>query len=87
MVWENLLSSRCVSYVKGMLPWLPKLDDCNSTMVFIGFDECSNGYRVYDLVNKCVHVTRDAIFDEESGWDWVVVISNPPCNDFIFTKT
>lgn len=39
-------------------------------MVFFGYEPGSKAYRVYDLVDNRVHVSRDVVFDEEAKWDW-----------------
>jgi hypothetical protein len=39
--------------------------------VFIGYAEGAKAYRIYDPVSQRVHVSRDVVFDEGRGWDWV----------------
>jgi hypothetical protein len=39
-------------------------------MVFIGYDQGTKGYRVYDPVKKQVHISRYVVFDETTQWDW-----------------
>ncbi|RLN40738.1 hypothetical protein C2845_PM01G40940 [Panicum miliaceum] len=73
-------------YVKDVRPQLRKLDDRSSAMIFIGYDERVKGYRAYNPVNMRVHVTRDAIFDEEASWDWEAGGAALPCSDFIITE-
>ncbi|KAF0921627.1 hypothetical protein E2562_011377 [Oryza meyeriana var. granulata] len=39
-------------------------------MIFLGYKAGSKAYQVYDPSTKRVHVTRDAVFDEATSWDW-----------------
>jgi hypothetical protein len=39
-------------------------------MIFVGYEEGTKGYRVYDPSTGHVHVTRDVVFDEQAQWDW-----------------
>ena len=84
---QHLRTFGCVVYVKDVRPHLRKLDDRSAAMVFIGFDERVKGYRAYDPVNRRVHITRDAIFDEQASWDWEADDAAPSCSDFIITAT
>uniref|UniRef100_A0A0A9B4I7 Retroviral polymerase SH3-like domain-containing protein n=1 Tax=Arundo donax TaxID=35708 RepID=A0A0A9B4I7_ARUDO len=36
-------------------------------MIFIGYDEHVKGYSAYDQAFGRVHITRDAVFDEEAS--------------------
>jgi hypothetical protein len=49
-----------------------KLDDRSTPMIFVGYEAGSKAYRVYNPVDGCVNVTRDAVFDEDAQWDWGV---------------
>jgi hypothetical protein len=55
---------RSIIYVKNPKPHLKKLDDRSTKMVFIGYEEGSKAYRTYDPCTGCMHITRDAVFDE-----------------------
>jgi hypothetical protein len=59
-----------VVHVKDTTLNLKKLDDRSRPMIFIGYELGSKAYRVYDPVNKKVHVSRDIVFDEQASWDW-----------------
>jgi hypothetical protein len=37
--------------------------------VFIGYEHGSKAWIFYDLITKCVHVSRVAIFEEDRAWD------------------
>jgi hypothetical protein len=39
-------------------------------MVFVGYEAGTKGYRAYDPLIGQVHITRDAVFDELTQWDW-----------------
>jgi hypothetical protein len=39
-------------------------------MIFIGYEQGTKAYRVYNPVTDSVHSTRDVIFDEAEQWDW-----------------
>jgi hypothetical protein len=39
-------------------------------MVFIGYDQGTKGYRIYDPMKKQVHISRYVVFDETTQWDW-----------------
>ena len=60
----------CVAYVKKVRPHLSKLDDRGIKVVFIGYQDGSKAYRFYDPIANRVHVSHDAIFTEDEGWDW-----------------
>jgi hypothetical protein len=42
---------------------LKKLEDRGRKMIFIGDESGFKAYHMYDLVTKCVHVTRDVVFE------------------------
>jgi hypothetical protein len=67
---QHLQTFGCIVYVKNTRPHLSKLEDRGRRMVFIGYEKGTKGYRVYDLVAKRVHITRDVVFDEGAQWDW-----------------
>jgi Reverse transcriptase (RNA-dependent DNA polymerase) len=60
----------CVVHVKTISTHIRKLDDRSTQMVFFGYEDGSKAYRVYNPMTNKVHVTRDAVFEEERGWDW-----------------
>jgi hypothetical protein len=39
-------------------------------MVFIGYEPGSKAWRFYNPVTKRVHVSHDAVFEEDRAWDW-----------------
>jgi hypothetical protein len=65
----HLCTFGCVVHVKNTSPNLKKLEDRSQPMIFIGYEEGTKGYCVYDASTECVHVTRDVLFDEQAEWD------------------
>jgi hypothetical protein len=59
-----------VAHVREVKPYLAKLDDRSTPVVFLGYEQGTAGYRVYDPVGRRVHVSRDVVFDEEASWSW-----------------
>jgi hypothetical protein len=60
----------CIVYVRNTMPHQNKLEDRGRKMIFIGYESGSKAYCAYDPITKCVHVTRDVVFDEQAQWDW-----------------
>lgn len=60
----------CVAFMKKTAPHQAKLDDRSIPVVFIGYENGTKAYRVFDPVSRRVHVTRDLVFDEKRSWDW-----------------
>jgi hypothetical protein len=53
--------------VRNTTPHLKKLEDRGRKMIFVGYERGTKAYRAYDPITRRVHITRDAIFDEELG--------------------
>jgi hypothetical protein len=68
---RHLRTFGCVAYAKRTGPGITKLADRSTPGVFLGYEPRTKGYRVYDPVNNKLIVTRDTIFDEKKGWNWV----------------
>ena len=47
-----------------------KLEDKSQTYIFIGYDEKTKGYMLFDPISKKVIVSRDVRINEASKWDW-----------------
>jgi hypothetical protein len=56
----------CIVYVRNTMPHLKKLEDRGRKIIFIGYESGSKVYHVYDPIMKCVHVTRDVVFDDQA---------------------
>uniref|UniRef100_A0ACD5TXY1 Uncharacterized protein n=1 Tax=Avena sativa TaxID=4498 RepID=A0ACD5TXY1_AVESA len=60
----------CTVFVKKVGPCVTKLSDRETPMVFVGYEDGSKAYRVYDPSAHKLHITRDAAFDEGRPWSW-----------------
>jgi hypothetical protein len=69
-VVHHLRTFGCLAYGKNTKPNLSKLDDRGCRMIFVGYEQGTKAYRVYDPVFKKVHITQDVLFDEVGQWNW-----------------
>lgn len=60
----------CLAYMKLPKVGVTKLSDRSKVVINLGKEPGSKAYRVYDPVNKSVHVSRDMVFEEEKSWNW-----------------
>jgi hypothetical protein len=60
----------CIDHVKNVKPGVGKLEDRSTPMVFLGYEEGSKAYRLYDPAGAKVVVSRDVVFDEAAAWSW-----------------
>ncbi|WVZ92975.1 hypothetical protein U9M48_039002 [Paspalum notatum var. saurae] len=60
----------CIGHVKNVKPHLGKLEDRSTPMVFLGYEQGSKAYRLYDPRAERVHISRDVVFDEGASWSW-----------------
>jgi hypothetical protein len=67
---EHLRTFGCVAHMKRTGPGTNKLSDRSLLTVFVGYEEGSKAYRVYDPVGGKLYVTRDVAFEERRSWDW-----------------
>lgn len=72
----------CVAHVKNGGKHLTKLEDRSTAMVFVGYEAGTKGYRLYNLTTQRVHISRDAVFEEERSWDWGADKGAGPNDDF-----
>ncbi|RDX73620.1 hypothetical protein CR513_46744, partial [Mucuna pruriens] len=47
-----------------------KLDDKSTKYVLLGVSEESKAYKLYDSINKKIHIGRDIKFQLDVAWDW-----------------
>jgi hypothetical protein len=83
---QHLRVFGCVARVKKIGPGVNKLADRSSMMIFIGYEEGSKCYRVYDPIANKLQVSRDIVFEENRTWAWEensTVVSKQP----LFTIT
>ena len=57
----------CIGHVKTVKPGLGKLEDRSTKMVFLGYEDGTKAYRLYDPARGKVVVSRDVVFDEAAG--------------------
>ena len=69
-VVHHLRMFGCTVHVKRVGPGITKLSDRSTPMGFIGYEEGSKAYRVYNPASKKVQVTRDVVFEESRPWAW-----------------
>ena len=56
-------------HVRKTKPILTKLEDRSTPMVFLGYEEGTKAYRLYDPHRDKVLVLCDIVFDEKAAWD------------------
>ncbi|GMI80809.1 ARABIDOPSIS THALIANA UDP-GLUCOSYL TRANSFERASE 85A1 [Hibiscus trionum] len=61
---------RLITTVPGMETIRKKLDDRGEKCIFIGYDERSKAYRLYNPLTKKLIILRDVEFDEAEYWIW-----------------
>jgi hypothetical protein len=66
LVVQHLKTFSCIVYVKNTKPHLIKLDDHGWKIIFVGYEHGTKAYRAYDPVVRCVHITKDVVFDEDT---------------------
>ncbi|GJS25914.1 ribonuclease H-like domain, reverse transcriptase, RNA-dependent DNA polymerase [Tanacetum coccineum] len=58
------------SYTKVPSQHLKKLDDRSTKMVYLGNEQGSKAYRLFDPTTPRICVSRDVKFKENETWDW-----------------
>ncbi|GKA03704.1 ribonuclease H-like domain, reverse transcriptase, RNA-dependent DNA polymerase [Tanacetum coccineum] len=74
---ENLRIFGCIAYAKVPSQHLTKLDDRSIKMVYLGNEQGSKAYRLFDPTTQRVCVSRDVKFKENETWDWKDYIDSP----------
>ena len=67
---QHLRTFGCTVHVKSVGPGISKLSDRLTPMVFVGYEDGSKAYRIYDPTASKVRVTRATIFEENRPWVW-----------------
>nr|GEX91741.1 ribonuclease H-like domain, reverse transcriptase, RNA-dependent DNA polymerase [Tanacetum cinerariifolium] len=67
---ENLRVFGCIAYAKVPSQCLTKLDDRSSRMVYLGNEQGSKAYQLFDPTTQEICVSRDVKFKENKTWDW-----------------
>ncbi|GMJ04996.1 hypothetical protein HRI_004168800 [Hibiscus trionum] len=60
----------CIAYAHIPEQIRKKLDDRGEKCIFIGYDERSKAYRLYNPLTKELIISRDVEFDEAEYWIW-----------------
>ena len=47
-----------------------KLDNKSVKCILLGFSNESKGYKMYDPIEKKLHISRDVVFEEDKQWKW-----------------
>ena len=84
---HHLRTFGCMVHVKIAGPHLKKLDDHSRPMTFVGYEPGSKAYRVYDPTACRVHISRDAVFDEEARWEWGADTTTSSDGEFMIQYT
>ncbi|GMI80680.1 hypothetical protein HRI_001737300 [Hibiscus trionum] len=61
---------RCIAYAHVPEQIRKKLDNRGEKCIFIGYDEKSKAYRLYNPLTKKMIISRDVEFDEAEHWRW-----------------
>nr|GEV63942.1 ribonuclease H-like domain, reverse transcriptase, RNA-dependent DNA polymerase [Tanacetum cinerariifolium] len=67
---ENLRVFGCIAYEKVPSQRLTKLDDRSIRMVYLGNEQISKAYRLFNPTTQKIRVSRDVKFKENETWDW-----------------
>nr|GEY06992.1 zinc finger, CCHC-type [Tanacetum cinerariifolium] len=67
---ETLNVFGCITYAKVPSQHLTKLDDKSIKMVYLGNEQGSKAYRLFDPITQRICVSRDVKFKENETWDW-----------------
>jgi hypothetical protein len=67
---RHLRTFGCMAYAKKLGLGVSKLSDRSIPGIFLGYEPGSKTYRIYDLVNRKLMISRDVIFDEKNSWNW-----------------
>jgi hypothetical protein len=72
-----------VAHVKRLGPGINKLANRSTLVIFVGYEEVSKAYMVYDLVTRKVRITRDVKFEEHrrGAWTGTANIAAPPLDE------
>lgn len=60
----------CIGHVHVTEEKRKKLDDKSFMCIFLGVNEESKAFLMYDPVSKKIFISRDVIFEEEGKWSW-----------------
>lgn len=49
---------------------ISKLNEKREKFIFVGYDQSSKGYKLYNPNNNKIVINRDMVFDEEGEWNF-----------------
>ena len=58
----------CIAYAHVPKETRSKLDDKSEKCIFVGYDEQSKAYRLFNPITRKVIVSRDVVFKEDESW-------------------
>ncbi|KAJ6874187.1 hypothetical protein NC651_032883 [Populus alba x Populus x berolinensis] len=67
----------CIAYARIPDVKRTKLDDKGVKCVFLGVNEESKAFKLYDPITRKIVISRDVQFDEQSTWDWRSTTTHP----------
>jgi hypothetical protein len=59
----------CVAYAHVLEEPRRNVDDRSEKCIFVGYNEQSKSYRMYNPITKKLIVSRDVKFQEDKSWD------------------
>jgi hypothetical protein len=62
----------CIAHVKNTQPGLKKLNDRSCKTIFVRYESGSKANRCYDLVEQCIVMLHDIVFDKAGKWCWEI---------------
>ncbi|GJV97681.1 zinc finger, CCHC-type containing protein [Tanacetum coccineum] len=78
---ENLRVFGCIAYAKVPSQHLTKLDDRSTRMVYLGNEQGSKAYRLFDPTTQKICVSRDVKFKENETWDLKEYVRDQPIEE------
>lgn len=60
----------CTVHMKLQSKNVQKLDDRSKSVVNLGREPGTKGYRLYDPKERHVHISKDVVFEEDKPWPW-----------------
>ncbi|KAL8093109.1 hypothetical protein AgCh_035123 [Apium graveolens] len=60
----------CTTHMKIPSVYTKKLDDRSKSVVYLGKEPGTKAHRLYDPMNRKLHVSRDVTFEEKKAWLW-----------------
>ncbi|CAL2273057.1 unnamed protein product [Prunus armeniaca] len=64
----RIFGSLCYTHIPSQL--MHKLEETGKNGVFVGYETCEKGYRVFNMRTQKVIVSRRVIFDGKTLWNW-----------------